>query len=157
MRMLGQRQDKEYADVPAYERVRSTSPALCVIYEYTIMPGQGLRYFVLKVSEAHTSCVLSVADVLCIRNTNWKVQPYTRNRVDSEDEHSDTVTPKTKIDDFKKNGERSMLFFSATRTLLMISNLIYGKHSFEDSAIASKSLKSTLLDYRLPGMTGRGL
>ena len=102
MRMLGQRQDKEYADVLAYERVRSTSPALCVIYEYTIMPGQGLRYFVLKVSEAHTSCVLSVADVLCIRNTNCKMQPYTRNRVDSEDEHSDTVTPKTKIDDFKR-------------------------------------------------------
>ena len=157
MLMLGQRQDTEYTDVVAYERVRSTSPALCVIYEYTIMSGQGLRYFVSKLSEAHTSCVLSVAGVLCMRSTNWKVQPYIRNRVDSEGEHSDTVTPETEIDDFKKNGERSMLFFSATRTLLMISNLIYGKHSFEDSAVASKPLKPTLLDYRLPGMTGRGL
>ena len=67
------------------------------------MSGQGLRYFVSKLSEAHTSCVLSVAGVLCMRNTNWKVQPYTRNRVDSEDEHSDTVTPKTEeIDDLRK-------------------------------------------------------
>ena len=37
-----------------------------------------------------------------MRNTNWKVQPYTRNRVDSEAEHSDTVTPKTEIDVLKK-------------------------------------------------------
>ena len=92
-----------------------------------------------------------------MRNTNWKVQPYTRNRVDSEAEHSDTVTPKTEIDVLKKNGERSMLFLNAMRTLLTIPNLIYGKHSFEDSAIASKSLKPTLLDYKLPGMTGRRL
>ena len=37
-----------------------------------------------------------------MRNTNWKVQPRIRNRVDSEAEHSDTVTPKTEIDDLKK-------------------------------------------------------
>ena len=37
-----------------------------------------------------------------MRNTNWKVQPYTRNRVDSEAELSDTVTPKTEIDVPKK-------------------------------------------------------
>ena len=38
-----------------------------------------------------------------MRNTNWKAQPYTRNRVDSEAELSDTVTPKTEIDDFTEN------------------------------------------------------
>ena len=37
-----------------------------------------------------------------MRNTNWKVQPYIRNCVDSDSAHSDTVGPKTKIDDFKK-------------------------------------------------------
>ena len=51
-------------------------------------------------------------------NTNWKVQPYIRNRVDSEAEDSEMVTPKTETDDFKKVGERSMLFCYATRTCL---------------------------------------
>ena len=37
-----------------------------------------------------------------MRNTDWKAQPYVRNRVDSEAAHSDTVTPKTEIDAFKK-------------------------------------------------------
>ena len=77
-----------------------------------------------------------------MRSANWKMQAYTRNHVDSEAEHSETVTLKREIDDFKKWRAFYMMLLYATRTLLIAQFATLG-NQFEDSPIASESLKSS--------------